>query len=224
MKILLCTPSPDLIKPLHALFYHLGIWSDTCSSIEEAQHFCQTDSYGAVVAWHENISNNLLENFAKWKRESGGEQFVVVTSRQSGLERARFLEAGVDHYLIAPFSYAKLAGELLVQEFESGYDVSLSYSTNHFNIQPLSRSISYEGQLLDLTRREFDILACLLRNRGRTVSRLQIWEEVWGSQEDISLSNPIDVHILRLRKKLAEEARCLIRAIPGIGYRMHAKA
>ena len=224
MKILIYAPSQHLTQPLVNVFTQIGLWTETCASYERLYSLSLADRYAAIVLWHEDEPEVLLERFARWKRNSSGGRFIVLTARQSGVERARALEAGVDRYLIAPFSYAELAGDLILKEYDAPYDASGSYATKHFQISPLSRAVSCDGESLHLTRREFDILAYLIRHRGQTLSRLQIWEEVWGIHRDMPAANPIDVHINRLRHKLPPECRPLIRAVYGIGYRMHAEA
>jgi two-component system OmpR family response regulator len=87
----------------------------------------------------------------------------------------------------------------------------------------MARMVYFQGALMGLTRTEFDLLALLIRRRGTVLSRVQIWEEIWGYR-DYGLANTIDVHIARLRRKLPKEFQSLIITIYGVGYRMHELA
>lgn len=83
-------------------------------------------------------------------------------------------------------------------------------------LDPLRYQASVDGRLLELTLVEFNLLACLMRNPRRVLSRQQLLEDVWNNSSDAT-TRTVDTHIYRLRRKLGPNSRC-IRTVRGLGY------
>jgi two-component system, OmpR family, copper resistance phosphate regulon response regulator CusR len=146
---------------------------------------------------------------------------IILTARSEIAERVHALRSGADDYLVKPFAYAELSARMaaLLRRGTASSD-SLSYA--HLRLQLLSRQAFLNEQLLDLTQREFDLLAYLVRHAERSVSRSMLARDVWKqTQRATALDNVIDVHIARLRRKLESIApNRLIHTQRGIGFCM----
>ena len=152
---------------------------------------------------------------------SGGNHVPVlfVTGKESVDDRVKGLRLGADDYLVKPIAYEELVARLeavlrrhsTVPEMEFG-DVRLDLGR---------RKVDRNGTLVDLSPKEFDLLAALVQARGEVVDRETLLRDVWDIDFDPG-TNVIDVHIGRLRKKLDRHGNPLIETVRGKGYRVVA--
>lgn len=149
---------------------------------------------------------------------------IFLTAKDSEIDEVVGLELGADDYIIKPISIRKLVARVknvlrktvhpVVQEEEKIVHGSLV-------IDPLSYSVTKNGQQISFTKKEFEILTFLARRPGRVVTRETLLNHVWGD-EVIVIDRTIDVHIRKIREKLGAEYMKLIETIKGVGYRFKA--
>jgi DNA-binding response OmpR family regulator len=224
MRTLIYHPAPSIkAKSLQRVLNQCGIHTDTCNSSEHFLYLSMTERYSAVIVHELSEREEMLQLFKEWKKSGCTSLFVTLSSVPSALRRGQALAAGVDRYYIEPYSHVSLVKDIALHAYSLAGKERTVHATNHFEVDILKRSISFASQALDLTRKEFDILSLLLRKKGSVLSRVQIWEEVWG-YEDYPLANTIDVHVNRLRKKLPVPARRFLNTVYGVGYRIHVDA
>lgn len=204
------------VKPLCKVLEQCNILVDICTSEERCLDLAATELYAALLVVQDYSFEELQKFYLEWKSRSYESLFIVLTGRQSALDRARALGLGVDYYWIEPYSYSQLLIEINRYEFRRDLKHNNQFTTPNFEVDLLARAIFCQGKLLDLTRTEFDLLSIFIRKRGTVLSRLQIWEELRGYQ-DYPLANTVDVHVNRLRKKLPIKKE-IIKTIHGIGY------
>ncbi|NEW82814.1 MAG: response regulator transcription factor [Mariniphaga sp.] len=146
---------------------------------------------------------------------------VIILSARSALEdRIKGLNVGADDYLPKPFSLLELKSRIMaVMRRKHGIRVNIIL-INGLGIDLDKRIVSVSGNIVSLTRKEYDILSFLILNKNRVVTRLQISEHIWGDIiEENYNSNYIDVHIKNLRKKLAEYIEGdFLETVRGIGF------
>lgn len=205
------------------MFEQHGVQVDVCVNEDRFIYLSMLENYTAVILIHQTSHEILVNCYSRWKNEGCSSLFVVLTGNQSALERAWCLEAGVDYYIIEPYSYVYLLQIVTAHAYKQQAREKENFQTSCFELDILSRVAKCNGVHLELTKVQFDILAYFIRRRGVVLSRVQIWEEVWG-YEEYPLGNVIDVHIARLRKKLPEGYDGLIKTVYGVGYRMHELA
>jgi two-component system, OmpR family, copper resistance phosphate regulon response regulator CusR len=143
---------------------------------------------------------------------------LFLTARDSVDDRVRGLEAGADDYLIKPFAFSELLARIrtILRRGESRDPVILEVAdaTLDFIHQKATRG----GKPLELTPKEFALLALLMRKSGEVLSRAVIADQVWGMKFD-GETNVVDVHVRRLRAKVDDPfERKLIHTIRGVGY------
>ncbi len=156
-------------------------------------------------------------------RSRGDQPFVLVlTARDAVEDRVLGLDKGADDYLVKPFAMSELLARIrnLLRRSMAGQDVHLQ--VGDLEVDLVTREVYRGGRIIDLTLREFDLLAYLMRHRGRFVSRKMITYDVWQETgRATSLDNIIDVHIARLRKKIDKGFEIkLIHTIRGVGFIM----
>jgi two-component system copper resistance phosphate regulon response regulator CusR len=144
---------------------------------------------------------------------------LFLSARGEVSDRVRGLDLGADDYLVKPFAFAELLARIRAivrRRHDEPADgllqlADLSLDTRRFEVRRGEKRI-------DLSPRQFAILQCLLRNQGYPVSRSMIIEKVWGYGFETS-SNPIDVHITALRRKIDQDFEPkLLHTVRGVGY------
>ena len=143
---------------------------------------------------------------------------VMVTARDTEFDRVVGFELGADDYVLKPFSVRELVLRIeavlrRVQPQENA--ATLEYAEIAVNFT--SHRVEVEGEEIHLTRSEFDLLATILKGSGKVFTREELLDKVWGMQAEV-LDRTVDVHIMRLRKKLGE-AGGHIETVRGVGYR-----
>jgi two-component system, OmpR family, copper resistance phosphate regulon response regulator CusR len=146
---------------------------------------------------------------------------VILTARDTVPERVAGLEEGADDYLTKPFAFselrARIRARLRTAAHQSDEDV---VRVADLEVDLRRREARRAGRKVDLTAREFDVLALLAQWRGQPVSRDLLAREVWKVNRRLTpLDNVIDVHLSHLREKIdRERAPRLIRTIRGVGF------
>lgn len=147
---------------------------------------------------------------------------LMLTARIRVEDRVKGLQGGADDYLVKPFAFSELVARIQVllrrarpaREPEGATVLGLS----DLEMDLMRRKATRAGRRLDLTAKEFTLLALLLRRQGEVLSRTEIAEQVWDINFD-SATNVIDVAVRRLRGKLdAPFERTLLHTVRGMGY------
>ncbi|HEX5142361.1 MAG TPA: response regulator transcription factor [Mycobacterium sp.] len=149
----------------------------------------------------------------------------VLSARDTVNDRIAGLEAGADDYLTKPFDLGELVARLhalLRRAAHSGDERSDAITVGPLTIDTARRLVFVEGERVDLTKREFDLLAALAENNGVVLSRQRLLELVWGYDFDVD-TNVADVFISYVRRKLEREGvPRVIHTVRGIGYVLRA--
>jgi DNA-binding response OmpR family regulator len=147
---------------------------------------------------------------------------IMLTARAGEQDRVNGLDAGADDYVTKPFSLRELASRVrAVLRRGSKPDerpaATPEYRGTHLTADFDAVSVAVDGSPVRLTRREFELLRYLVRNKNRVVSRDRLLERVWGYDRLVE-TRSVDVHVGRLRGKLGE-AGAQIETVVGLGYR-----
>jgi len=160
-------------------------------------------------------------------RQSKQTPVLMLTARIRVEDRVKGLQSGADDYLVKPFAFSELVARIQVllrrarppREAEGAVVLGLA----DLELDLLRRKATRAGRRLDLTAKEFNLLALLLRRQGEVLSRTEIAEQVWDMNFD-SATNVIDVAIRRLRGKLdVPFERALLHTARGMGYVLEAR-
>jgi DNA-binding response OmpR family regulator len=145
---------------------------------------------------------------------------IMLTARTAESDRVSGLDLGADDYITKPFSLRELAARVRAvlrrRTTDGAAGVSL-YRGRHLTADFDAVQVTVDDAPVRLTRREFDLLKCLVENRHRVLSRDRLLERVWGYTAAIE-TRAVDVHVGRLRSKLGV-AGTQIETVVGLGYR-----
>ncbi len=142
----------------------------------------------------------------------------ILSARDEVTDRVAGLEAGADDYVVKPFSFEELLARIRALLRRRSTDDAKVVSVGGLNVDPRRRAAFYDGQLLDLTKKEFDLIHVLANNPSLVMSREQLLNKVWGYDFDVD-TNVVDVFIGYLRKKLeADGKKRIIETVRGVGF------
>lgn len=139
---------------------------------------------------------------------------IIATARGDEMDRVIGLEIGADDYVVKPFSVRELAAR--VRAISRRRVVEAPSEMGQVTLDRNRRSVLVSGEPIDLTAKEFDLLAVLLEEPGRVVPRQELYSRVWDPIW-IGSGKTLDVHVAGLRKKLGNSD--LIETVRGVGYR-----
>jgi two-component system, OmpR family, copper resistance phosphate regulon response regulator CusR len=146
---------------------------------------------------------------------------LVLSGTTESANKATLLNLGADDYVNKPFDGTELSARLKALRrrghlFDTG--VSGHLQIDDLVLDPVSRTVKRGGKLIDLRRKEFDILEYLIRNQNRVVTRDMILSSVWENDKEL-WDNTVYVHVKHLRDKIDRPfKRKLIRTVYGVGY------
>ncbi|MDF1759620.1 MAG: response regulator [Coxiellaceae bacterium] len=139
---------------------------------------------------------------------------VILTARETIDDRVKGLDAGADDYLTKPFDLDELCARMRALQRRSKSRAKPLLTYGDIVLDPAAHVVTYKGEQVLVSRREFSLLQKLLENAGRVISREQLNQTLYGWGENID-SNALEVHIHNLRKRFGSD---LIRTIRGVGY------
>ena len=147
---------------------------------------------------------------------------LMLTALDEKDERITGLQIGADDYLTKPFDFDELVARIdalvrRAQDYRNHSESADVISYGEISLNTLSHIVQVDGETIEMTAREREVLLLLLSNPNKVFARERILNRVWGCQAD-PLTNVVDVFIGRLRKKLGAHGR-LIKTVRGLGYR-----
>lgn len=148
---------------------------------------------------------------------------IVITAQDDDQSVIRALDAGADDYLVKPFGSDQLAARIraVLRRTSSGRSADQSLQIADLQIDPATRLATLRGQVLDLSRKEFDLLWMLASRQGQVVTKRELLAEIWGLPFGGG-DRTVDVHLSWLRRKLGETAAApgYLRTVRGVGVRL----
>jgi two-component system, OmpR family, response regulator RegX3 len=154
---------------------------------------------------------------------------IMVTARDGEVDRVVGLELGADDYVTKPFSSRELIARIrAVLRRSSGADTAPfdpPAEASGVRIDRARHEVEVDGRLVELPPKEFDLLAALVENAGRVLTRHQLIDEVWGS-DYVGDTKTLDVHIRRLRTRVESDPHDPVRiqTVRGVGYKFSDRA
>ena len=139
---------------------------------------------------------------------------LIVTAREQVASRIAGLDMGADDYLVKPFDPDELAARMRALRRRAAGRADAVLRRGELTVDPAARTVQRNGEPVELSMREFDVLLVLMEASPRVLSRTQLEERLYDWQSGLD-SNAIEVHVHRLRRKLGD---AVIRTVRGVGY------
>lgn len=141
---------------------------------------------------------------------------IFITAKTRLEDKVKGFQLGADDYITKPFELAELTARVkaVLRRYNKIQD---TISAAGIEVDTLSRTVRKDGQPVELTAKEYELLLLFLRNRNIALYRERIYEEVWGGEFDPD-SRTVDIHVARLKRKMGIED--FIVTVRGVGYRL----
>jgi DNA-binding response OmpR family regulator len=216
MKVLIIEDDRKLASFLSRAFSEEGYVVDTCRTGAEALQQSRVIPYDLLVLDWMLPEGDGLSVCRELRRLGNTVPVLMLTARGEVGEKVTALDAGADDYVTKPFHLDEIMARArsLQRRASSSFEGSLRAGPIVLDMR--LRHAHVDGARIDLTTREFALLALLVQKAGRVVTRSEIFEQVWESRFDPG-SNVIDVHVRNLRDKLGAAATWL-ETVRGQGY------
>ncbi len=217
MKLLIVEDEPQAARYLRQGLSECGFTASVASNGVDGLHLAVEGDFALIVL---DVMLPGIDGFALLTalRARKSTPVLMLTARNRVEDRVRALEMGADDYLVKPFAFSELLARIqaLLRRGHAVEGTKLSLAD--LEVDLLARRASRAGQRLELSAREFALLALLLRRKGQIVSQSEILDHVWDMHFEAE-SNVVEVAVRRLRLKLDRPfSRPLIHNIRGMGY------
>ena len=157
------------------------------------------------------------EILKKLRKDHPETPVIFLTARDAVQDRVEGLDMGANDYLVKPFSLEELSARVRTQLRQRQQTVSVQISFGDIVLNPAAKSVHLNGQPVNLTAREFQLLHKLMLRPEHIVTREQLEESLYAWGDEIE-SNAIEVFIYQLRKKIGSH---YIKTVRGLGYKMN---
>lgn len=222
MRILVIEDEPKLGDYLHKGLTESGFTVDVARSGIDGRDMALQGSYDALVL---DVMLPGIDGFAVLEavRKSKSMPVLMLTARDEVADRVRGLQGGADDYLSKPFAFSELLARLQALLRRGKLHEVTHYTLGDLTLDLGTRRASRAGQRLDLTAKEFALLALLMRRQGQILSRTLLAEQVWDMNFN-SETNVVEVAVRRLRAKIDDPfPRKLLHTVRGMGYLLESR-
>ena len=221
MRVLIVEDDDAIAVPLAKGLAREGFEVDRVGSAEAAltRFDLDADTHPGVVLLDLGLPDVDGLELCRRIRTGSDVPIIVVTARGEEVDRVIGLELGADDYLVKPFGFRELVARIraVARRRLPRTDVATSTRVGKLTIERRTRRVTVDGEEVQLTPKEFDLLALLAEDPGAVMTRGRILEEVWDPHW-YGPTKTLDVHVASLRKKLGDPG--IIETVRGVGFRL----
>jgi two-component system copper resistance phosphate regulon response regulator CusR len=212
----------DDVKTAHSLVKGLngdGFYARSAHSGEDALRSLAAQAVDLVVLDWMLPGQDGLQVLRALRERGQCMPVLLLTARDAVTDRVKGLEAGADDYLAKPFAFEELLARIHALLRRAAPAEPLRRSLADLTVNFETRRVTRAGQTIELTPREFDLIAYLICHAGQIVDRDRLAREVWREPKRVTpIDNVIDVHVARLRRKIDEGNQPkLLHTVRGVG-------
>ena len=224
MKLLLVEDDQQNREFLYKAFVEQGYTLDCAEDGQQGLILATCENYDAIILDRMLPKLDGLQVLLALRATGKTTPVLILSALDKVDDRVTGLKAGGDDYLTKPFSFSELAirVENLIKRHTFHAPLTTKINLANLTLDYSDQRVDVNGKTLNLQPKEFKLLRYLLDHQNKLVTRTLLFESVWEYHFDPG-TNVIDVHIARLRKKLAEaSAQLEIETVRGVGYRLKA--
>lgn len=217
-RILVIEDERKLLQSLERGLLQEGYAVTTATTGEDGYYLATTEPVDAVILDLMLPGRDGIQVLRDARLQGFAAPVLILTARDAVDDRVTGLDAGADDYLVKPFAFAELLARLraLLRRNMPARETVLR--ADDLEMDLIGRRVVRDGEELDLTAREFELLEYLLRHINSAVTRDMLSRDVWKEPHGI-LTNVIDVYVKNLRRKIERRgSKQLIHTVRGVGY------
>lgn len=223
MRLLIVEDEEELSSLMQANLHREGYAVDVAATAEDARAALATTRYDVVLLDIGLPDEDGLTILRDLRAAGDTTPVIAVTARDSVGDRVRGLNGGADDYLTKPFALEELVARIGAMLRRPGGALANRLTLGRLAFDTPTREVTVGDQALVVPRRELAVLESLLRRTGKVVTRDALDRAVYAFGEETE-SNALEVHVSRLRKRLAEAgAGVAIHVVRGVGYLIKAE-
>ncbi len=226
MNILIIEDEAEIVRFLSLELQHEGYSVRSCTNGRAGLEEAMTGDFSLILLDVMLPELNGMEVLRRLRKESAV-PVILVTARDAVMEKVNGLDIGANDYITKPFHIEELLARirmvLRTSEPSMPYSPEGTLSIGDLVLTISSRQVTRAGEIIELTKTQYDLLEYLLRNRDIVLTRDQILSHVWG-YEYSGNSNVVDVYVRYLRNRIhdSDESK-IIETVRGIGYVLRDK-
>ena len=187
---------------------------------EEGYYYASTNTYNLIIldVMLPNMFGFQILN--KLRTDNINSKIIMLTARSTIEDKLNGLENGADDYLTKPFHMDELVARVNIQLKRNGNKNNLSFGDLVLNTTTLKVTCTKTNEVVELIKKEFQLLEYFINNPNQVLSKEQIYDRVWGIENEIE-SNNLEAYLSFIRKKLrAIESNVVIKSVRGMGYKI----
>ena len=225
-RILIADDNKDIVDILKRFAAKEKLQVDVAYNGEEALELFHKNDYDLILL---DIMMPKKDGYQVCKsiRRESMVPIIMITAKGEDYEKIMGLDLGADDYIVKPFSVAEVMARIraILRRIEKKPNQNTSLTFNNMKLDLSSYTCEIEGQNIELTKKEFEILWTLASNENKVFTRENLLDSLWG-YDYYGDSRTVDTHIKRLRAKLAEHSNLdsAIKTIRGVGYKIEGSA
>lgn len=212
---------PDIASGIELALRRAGYIIDVRRDGLEGEQAAFENLYGLIVLDLMLPGKNGFEICRSLRKHGKNLPILMLTARDEVADRVTGLDAGADDYLVKPFAIDELLARVRALTRRTSEQRGSAIEVGNLMLDTLAKTVMRSGDVIHLTKREYELFEALARNKDRVLTREAILARVWNNDE--ALPNTVNFHMASLRKKVDPDG-ILIETVHGFGYTIRTRA
>ncbi len=220
MKVLIVEDEYNLADVIKERLEKEKLTVDIVEDGEEGYYYASTNTYNLIIldVMLPNMFGFQILN--KLRTDNISSKIIMLTARSTIEDKLNGLENGADDYLTKPFHMDELVARVNIQLKRNGNKNNLSFGDLVLNTTTLKVTCAKTNEVVELIKKEFQLLEYFINNPNQVLSKEQIYDRVWGIENEIE-SNNLEAYLSFIRRKLRViESKVVIKSVRGMGYKI----
>lgn len=222
MKVLIVEDDAAVCRIVSDQLEGRGVDTVSAGSLAPSRDALALEDFHVIILDLTLPDGSGLELLADLRASDSSAHVIVLTGEGSEADRIRSIEQGADDHVVKPFFVRELAARVLAVERRHSLPEDTTLRIGPFEIDLKAREVTTVDRTIDLTTKEFALLAFLAVGPGHTFSRAELLRAVWQSSPDWQQSSTVTEHVRRLRTKIELDPQHpqILKTVRGAGYRL----
>ena len=220
MKVLIVEDEYNLADAIKERLEKEKLTVDIVEDGEEGYYYASTNTYDLIIldVMLPNMSGFQILN--KLRTDNINSKIIMLTARSTIEDKLNVLENGADDFLTKPFHIDELVARVNIQLKRNVNKNNISFGDLVLNTTTLKVTCTKTNEVVELIKKEFQLLEYFINNPNQVLSKEQIYDRVWGIENEIE-SNNLEAYLSFIRKKLRViESKVVIKSVRGMGYKI----